>query len=403
MRKPNSLLKSMVIAVAMALCLAAIYLSRHSLYFFVVVFLAGLLLAIATAVLFAGKVRDLAVMTATVCLVLIGIESIALFNETSPRASNEGRYTQDYIGFDRVLGAAPAKAGSFDTRKIDQRSGSVIYDVSYTIDEHLIRATQSSDSGPVIAFFGDSFMFGEGVSDSETLPQDFADLMDRRLRVLNFGFHGYGPQQFLRTLETGHFDGLMRPGLGLVVFQTAPWHAERTSCAADFVAGSPRYELRGGAAEFSGACGGTVRNVVFKQFEKSAAYRWLIQPIIAGSPDRDDMELYLAVVSRAVQEANSRYGVPTVILYLSYNDRYLQRSGFTNEEIMERFHAAGAHVVDVTLTHEDGSPLTSYDQPTPLIIQGDGHPTALAQRKRAELLVDYLALHLPQALAALGP
>jgi hypothetical protein len=89
-----------------------------------------------------------------------------------------------------------------------------------------------------------------------------------------------------------------------------------------------------------------------------------------------------------------------VILYLGYNDAYMGRSGFTNEEIMARFRAAGAHLVDATLAAEDGSPLTRYDLPSPLIIAKDGHPTALAQRKRAELLFQYLLAELPDTLGA---
>ena len=292
MRKTVRLMAPAGLALAVALCLGLIYASRHSLYFFVVVFLAGLVLAVAAATVLGGRIRDLAVMVGTVGVMLLGVECLALFNKSGPRARNLGRYTQDYIGFDPVLGAAPAKAGVFDSKKINERTGDVIYDVSYTIDQHLIRMTRSADRGPAVAFFGNSFMFGEGVGDTETLPQVFADLTGHAMRVLNFGFHGYGPQQFLRTMETGHFDRLMRPDLALVVFETAPWHAERTSCAADFVAGSPRYELHDGTAVFAGACGGTVRNVVFKQFEKSAAYRWLIQPLVTGGADDADMELY---------------------------------------------------------------------------------------------------------------
>ncbi len=88
------------------------------------------------------------------------------------------------------------------------------------------------------------------------------------------------------------------------------------------------------------------------------------------------------------------------LLYLGYNDVYMRRSGFTNEEIMARFRAAGAHVVDATLVAEDGSPLTRYELSSPLIIAKDGHPTALAQRNRAKLLFQYLLEELPDTLGA---
>jgi hypothetical protein len=47
------------------------------------------------------------------------------------------------------------------------------------------------------------------VNDAETLPQVFADAIERKQRVLNLGFPGYGPHQFLRELETGYFDNVV--------------------------------------------------------------------------------------------------------------------------------------------------------------------------------------------------
>ena len=89
------------------------------------------------------------------------------------------------------------------------QSGASIYKAEYTIDSNLLRETLSAETGPTIAFFGDSFTFGEGVNDAETLPQAFADLLGRRERVLNLGFSGYGPHQFLAELQTGRFDGVI--------------------------------------------------------------------------------------------------------------------------------------------------------------------------------------------------
>jgi hypothetical protein len=75
--------------------------------------------------------------------------------------------------------------------------------------------------------------------DAET----FADATTRyRLRVINLAFPGYGPQQFLRALETYMFrDLLTEPRL--FVFLTAPWRAERSACMSTFVLRAPRYVM----------------------------------------------------------------------------------------------------------------------------------------------------------------
>jgi hypothetical protein len=56
-------------------------------------------------------------------------------------------------------------------------------------------------SGRPSPFFGDSMTFGGGLNDDETLSQSFADLTDRKCRVLNPAVNAFGPQQFRRALE----------------------------------------------------------------------------------------------------------------------------------------------------------------------------------------------------------
>jgi hypothetical protein len=70
-------------------------------------------------------------------------------------------------------------------------------------------AVISAPTGLTAAFFGDSMTFGQGVPDAYTLPQAFADATGHRWRVLNLAFPGYGPQQFLRSLETDIFRDLL--------------------------------------------------------------------------------------------------------------------------------------------------------------------------------------------------
>lgn len=52
---------------------------------------------------------------------------------------------------------------------LKRADGSVIYDVGYSIDRNGLRVT-AEGKPPAVWFFGDSFTFGEGVEDDETLP-----------------------------------------------------------------------------------------------------------------------------------------------------------------------------------------------------------------------------------------
>lgn len=280
-----------------------------------------------------------------------------------------------------VLGWGPSAPGVYHSTKMGQ--GAPIYSVDYTIDAHLLRRTLSGTGGPSIAFFGDSFMFGQGLPDTDTLPQDYADLTGRKVRVLNFGFPGYGPQQFLRALETGMFDPLLTDTKRFV-YLTAAWHAGRASCRDDFMARAPRYELRGGEPVFVGACREGLVRFFQDAFMSSASFRRFLRPVTDSVGPRD-VEIYLAEFRRCAELVKQKYDGRLIVLYMSGNDAYLAKSGFTDASIKERLLQSGVEVVDATLDPKDFPPGTA------LSIPGDGHPSAVANRARAKLLKNYLA------------
>lgn len=212
----------------------------------------GLLASLAVyAAVLVPRLRNIATTVASVLLCLAAVEAYAV----SQMPTTGGIWAQGLMSARPVLGWGPAHPGVFRHASI-HRSGRVIFDVDYTIDEHLNRKVVSAPDGPAIAFFGDSFTFGFGLPDADTLPQAFADLTGRRIRVLNFGMIAYGPHQFLRALETGLYDELLHPSR-LFVFETAAWSAQRSACKfrnRPPQSPEPRYRLVDGAPKFAGTC-----------------------------------------------------------------------------------------------------------------------------------------------------
>ncbi|MGH6831280.1 MAG: SGNH/GDSL hydrolase family protein, partial [Methylocella sp.] len=202
------------------------------------------------------------------------------------------------------------------------RPGAVIYVADYTIDANLLRQTASGEKGPAIVFFGDSNTFGEGVNDAETLPQAFADVLDRKERILNLGFTGYGPQQFLRELETGLFDSLIGSRPRLFIFLTAAWHAERTACKASWTSHAPLYALENDQIVFKGDCNERPSLWLREWLENSASYRLMVEPI-RHRLSHDDVDLYIRIALAAVNLAKEKYGVGTLIPYLRAGKDYL--------------------------------------------------------------------------------
>lgn len=346
-------------------------------------FCAFALAALLATTLARGRLRDIGLVVTALLIGLSVVEATAVYLERRPIVT----MTEGWSVARPVLGWGPAHPGVFHAKR-QMPDGSLIYETDYTIDDDLLRHTNSATTGPAMVFFGDSYTFGDGVHDSETLPQQFADLIHKQERVLNLGFTGYGPQQFLRGVEIGFYDKIIGDKPQLFLFLTAPWHAQRTSCKVSWSPHSPHYRLTEDGVAFDGSCNQGASLLWHEFLYNSAAYRVFISQLIE-KPSHDDVELYIRVLSEAVRQSKAKYGVDTAILYMRVPDAYLAGTGFTNDDIIKRFEASGAKVIDASLDRARADGLI-------LEIPNDGHPTPLANRFRAGLLIEALGIHVTE-------
>jgi hypothetical protein len=376
--------------ILIALGLIALMEARHPFVFFRLATLILAFLALAgMASLLHGKLRDGLVVLASLAFGLSMIEATAAImeTETSPAVTYAWSVGQPIIGW-----GAP-HAGRFHAEKTDPKSGVPIYRVDYTFDSNLLRETHSVETGPTIVFFGDSFTFGMGLNDADTLPQVFADLLGRKQRVLNLGFGGYGPQQFLVELQTGRFDGVIGAQPRLFIFLTAAaLHVERTACKPFWMRHGPRYALENGQVALKGACNEGSSLWLREGIENTASYRLFVAPY-RNKISRADVDLYIRVLVAAVNVAKEKYGIATLIPYIPAGASYLKETGFSDDEIVQRLRDGGAMVVDVSLAKEEAAGAK-------LRIEGDGHPTPLANRLRASIIKDYIENRMPGILVA---
>lgn len=105
-------------------------------------------------------------------------------------------------------GVLPNVSGKSISR--NKRTGEIIYDVTYSTNENGWRKIPSSNanSKKCFLFFGDSFTYGEGLNDDETLPFFFGKEM-KDYQIFNFGIHGYGPHQALALILSGEVERVL--------------------------------------------------------------------------------------------------------------------------------------------------------------------------------------------------
>jgi hypothetical protein len=328
------------------------------------------------------RARDVALVFASLALGIVGIEVVLWRLNNSPTTFRE----KGMWGIKGELGLSPVRPGVIHEKKV-AANGDVIFDVAYTIEPDLTRKVVSSKNAPLVAFFGDSFTYGAGVNDADTLPQVFADLTNGAFHVVNLGVSGYGPQQMLRALETDLYP-VLTENPRLFIILSAPWHAFRTSCKADNAWFGPSYELENGVPVYKGSCAS--RQSAFRQ-ALTTMLRWTeAYDHFIGRREKPvgpkDMDLYIGVLDRAAELAKQKYGAPTLVLYLPddlTNPRYQLGAGVDNATLMNRLRENGLEVMDLSVD------LNAYPGHQ-LIIPGDGHPTGFLNRIWGERLRDFV-------------
>lgn len=339
--------------------------------------LTAFFLAVALVTTLRGRWQNVAVVLASLLFGLTALEGVA----TILRGGSGGNVDRAFTQSHPVLGWGPAPPGSYHVRREDRSTHAVIYDQTYTLGEGG-RKTVSREGGATVAFLGDSVTFGEGLADSETLPQAFAELEHRQVRVVNLGFPGYGPQQVLRAVETGLYDPILGHDLRAIVFVTMAWHAERSSCKASFAARGPRYEMRDGKLVFAGRCAEGLSGFLRRTIGETALFRTFLWPV-AGTTTSEDLDFYVKMLAQVAAAARERYKTPFVLAYFPVHELYFKGTSYSHSKIVDGLRAAGTDVLEL--------PFNQIPSPdNRMFIPGDGHPSAYTTELWAGLVKKHL-------------
>jgi hypothetical protein len=290
------------------------------------------------------------------------------------------------------FGSQP-KPGAFTAKKVAS-NGDVLYDTIFTIGPDGFRVTPQYDAKQShrINFLGDSFTFGEGVADNQTMAYYVGDLINKQsgsklspLQVKNYGIHGWGIHQSLAILQS-KLDS--RANIDFVL--TAPWHASRAACADFFTLGSPKYKLEdSGLVKRDGYCRsfGWVEHSpkALRGLITSSKVFNLIQDSLLVINDQDkQIQLYLGVLRTIQHEAKQR-GEQLLVGFIKADDAWFVGS-YNNEKILAALKSMGINVIDMTLADKNELLDSNY-----YIHELDKHPTGAANLVRARLLLKNIA------------
>ena len=266
-------------------------------------------------------------------------------------------YSEEFFISDDVLGYKPTPE-----KRIEHRSyggNRLLYDVTYTLDDQGLRIASpltigSKDALPCFAFFGDSFTFGEGMADEQTMPYQVWKRIGPRYRTVNFAFLGYGPHQMLAALEQGQVGSHGHCTPSHIVYQAIPSHVSRAAGLEAWDHHGPRYlrqsdgQLRR-AGHFDDLGPSTphewlrhlhwqLHTRVRAALEASALYRTLLnshRPVTSG-----DVALFAAIVKTAKLTASRVYpDVTFQVLFWDFDD-----DAEVGQQVMSQLHVQGVTV-----------------------------------------------------------
>ncbi len=321
--------------------------------------------------------RNASLLVASASLAIALLDPLTyLANRPPVTAEGSWNSTYHYIWDSEVGTALPANVTAQSRKSIDQ---GVIYDVTYSFDANGHRQVlgSSDPAADAVVFVGDSFTFGEGVEDSETLPQQFSDQSGRRYKVTNFGVSSFGIQQPVRILELNRIDPFLTSGKRYIVYTAIPDHAVRVVTG---LRRGPVYKLQSdGSVAYMGSGQSRTEMFAVAIANRSLFLRdFVIMPLL-DQHHAHDTALYVALVRRAADLAQQKYGAKFIVIFWDFPDSPL------SAEIKTAFDKAGISYIPVSSILPD----YSRDQDK-YRLAGDHHPNALADRLLARYLVQHL-------------
>ena len=297
-----------------------------------------------------------------------------------------------------TLGWAP-QPGTVANQKLSFE-GQLIYDATYTIGPNGLRISSSPAEGrnsspECILFFGDSFTFGQGVEDHETLPFQVSAKVPDRYRTYNFGVMGYGPHQMLSALQHGLVDDAVqcdRAQVSQVFYQGITDHVGRSAGLVWWnKRRAPRYLLTpDGAVSLEGSFedgddfgkGKFLNQMFWTLITKSMLYRSIIQDRYTKRYSREDIDLYLAIIAEAQRVVRADFP------HAEFHVLWWDEDDINNEAIKGGLKEKGINVhlmSDILPNYKVDALNLAYR-----LHERDAHPNALANELIAKYVVSQI-------------
>lgn len=249
-----------------------------------------------------------------------------------------------------------------------------IYRHTYHFDDSAARVTPAGPAGAdTYLFLGDSFIFGQGLVDDQSLAAQFAKANDYKVHAINLGVPGYGPNHLVRALEAGLLDRYAGQSVKAVVSWIIPAHLARVTGDGSWLGSSPRYVLENGVLRHTGSFN------EYRWTHPLAGLKYLlgeqflfVDAIGMRQRQEEQADLFVALMARLQVLVREKFGAPLIVVYSWPDENSKDSYGASSEfliTVLNRLRKLGIPLVSV-------DDLTRKIDMSLLLIPHDGHPTA---------------------------
>ena len=319
---------------------------------------------------------------------LVRVCELAL-SKPRPYFSNDSDYPKNYYKGSE-LGSQPL-AGVYKATKYDSHN-KLIYDIKYSIGKDRFRLTPGvfrNKKDAAINFFGCSFMFGEGVKDSDTVPAKFNVITDRFI-IKNYAGQGFGAHQALKILldmPSPHDKNTIN------FFQTAAWHSDRVICQKGMSAsGNPVFlTSQDGSIFYFGSCrsvwegAGNLNSLSGILLEEKPQEKirliYYLKSLFPDNKKEIYIKLYLNTIEKMASISKSRNQL-FIVGYIRDDFNFLHNTKWTDDKIISEIRKRDIQVIDLSLRNHPPEKL--------ILSKEDSHPSAYANELRGNLIYDYI-------------
>jgi hypothetical protein len=268
-------------------------------------------------------------------------------------------------------------------RATSVKNGRTIYDVVYTTDANGFRALPPGPSGssdtPVL-ILGDSFAFGAGLPDDQTLAWYLRKRSGGTLQPATLAVKGYGLNQVLRQLEIGEPRKAGPSKFPWAVMSVVDDHVLRVAGRVQWLHDSPRYVIEPDGRLV--ARGTWVEPSAFVESLLVGSRLFALGRKAIAVDVAKERRLFVRILREIEATLAADYGARLVVLYYSGETWHGDLAGW-RRMMVPLLCASGVPVLDVNeMLPRPPQPVDRF------YMADDGHPTALLNQLIASALVE---------------